>query len=207
MKIASEFGRKRRSERQKLSRQRMKEGKFPGVEKNAIERERVPAASAVERISHERTADVAQVDADLMGSSRVNFAGQQGTGLSGPESVEGGRRFPAIGRDGHPEPISLIPADGGLNIPFHRSGAFDEGQVTLIDLSVPESVDESGLGPDVARHDHQTRSGSVQPVDDAGTDDAVGDSNIGIAPEKSVDEGPPASGPERGGRQGRLACR
>ena len=102
--------------------------------------------------------------------------------------------LPAVGHDGHPQPVAGIATDGRLH-PADLGGdrAAHEGEVALVDPARLELRLERHLGGVRAGHHEQAARVPVEPVDDArpldAPDRAQGAAVLGGHAQECVDEG------------------
>lgn len=176
---------------QRFFRDRVEEGKAPGMEEDPVKRHRIAATSGIEIIADKRTADMPHMDPDLMGPPRVDAANDKRAAPRRPEPPERSQSFAASAVDSHSQAVETIPPDGSINLPFEGRRSLDQRQIALVDVAIPEGVDHGFLSRPVTSDDHQARGGSIEPMDNAGADDAVGDADIRIAPEQTVDKSAP----------------
>ena len=76
--------------------------------------------------------------------------------------------------DGHPLPVHGVAADRGVDLAGGAGGRpEDEGEVLLLDRAPGELPDEGAVGLVVLGDDEQAGGAPVEPVDDAGAEDAA----------------------------------
>src|SRR5262249_5253797 len=102
----------------------------------------VPPA-AVGRVPDNRMANMRQVDADLMGSARLDLDVQQAElGIASCKLVEceGGTPIPTTGEHRHPSPVPQVAAKRSVDLPAGSGLAVHQGDVTFQNLAVPKLI-------------------------------------------------------------------
>lgn len=149
----------------------------------------VLAAASVERIPHDRVAEVFEVDADLVGASGFWHAGdERQSGIRGQHAVVRGG-LPAAFADSHFLPVDGMPGDGGLDRAVRHAGfSFDEGEVGFFDRARGKLGAEFAVGG-VSFCDGEASAGLfVEAVDDAGALDPADPAEVAAVVEEGVDQ-------------------
>jgi len=164
----------------------MGEGELPGMEEMAF----VIAPAAVEGIPDHRVAQVFEMHADLMGSSRVRMAFDEGLPFRRGENPVLGEGLAATFIDGHFLAVNRMAADRGVNFPVRHAGdSLDKCQVGLADLAVCKLLRERAVGRIGFGDDEAAAGFLVEPVDDARSFFSSNDAQAGAVMEQGIDQG------------------
>ncbi len=164
----------------------MGEGEFPSMQEMAF----VVAPAAVEGISNHRMAEVFEMHADLMGSSRVRMAFDKGLPFRGGENPVLGESLAATLVHGHFLTVDRVAADRGVNFPVRHAGdSLDKCQVGFADQAVCKLLRERTMGGIGFGDDEAAAGFLVEPVDDARTFFSADDTQAGAVMEQGIDQG------------------
>lgn len=150
----------------------------------------VAAPAAVERIPDHRMAQMLEMHADLMGSSRVRMAFDEGFPFRGGENPILGEGLAAAFIHGHFLAVNRMTADRGVNFSVRHAGdSLDKRQVGLADLAVCKLFRERAVGGIGFGDDEAAAGLLVEPVDDARSFFTSDDTQSGTVMEQGVDQG------------------
>ena len=123
----------------------------------------------VHRVPQQGVADVGHVHPDLVGAAGLQAAGDVAASVVRVNHLPVGHRLPAVGGDGHPLAVGLVPSDGGghrappLLEAARRYSVVQPEQGVVLELG-----GQGQVGPVVFRRDNQAGGVPVDAVDDAG---------------------------------------
>jgi len=148
-----------------------------------------PPHATVRRIPHNRMADRAQVDADLVrAASRDRDVEERHAIEVARESHSRDRISRAPGSGRHPLPIVGIPSDwridpsSGMDYPPHERDIF------FLHLTIRELSRQFLMGAIVLGHHHQARRAAIESMDDAGSQFPTDAAQVLDVMEQGIDE-------------------
>ena len=146
----------------------MKKGSLQSRDRAKVARNPTVHA-AVERVTHDRVPDRAQVHTNLMRPTGVDRYLRQRQGAAQRLGSDDARdRFAAAPRPRrHLLSVLLIPPDWGIDAAACQDFAPDQCDVLFLDLTVVELARKFLVRGIVFRHNHQPRRATVQAVNDA----------------------------------------
>jgi hypothetical protein len=156
----------------------------PGV------REVAPLAPCVEWVSDQGVPDVRHVDADLVGPAGDRAAlDERGAGELLDDPVESAG-LPSGGDHGHPFALGGVAAYGALDHPFEIDRyAVADGEVSFLDLPLPEGDRQLEVGALGLGHDHESGGVLIQAVHDPRALGAADPGQVVAVLEQRVDQG------------------
>src|SRR5438876_562395 len=163
------------------------------TEREGLRMQRRPSdqwrAAAIDRVAQNRMMDVSEMDPDLVGPARSELDLEQGVAAGDAEPPELGEGVAPTGDDRHPLPVLRIAPDRSLDACRGvRNLADDDRPVRARHDPMLQLAGQFAMRVVVARHHHQSRGVTVEPVDDTGPFRTADRRPAHAAAEQAVDE-------------------